>query len=46
MLAMAVPFYVLYETSIHLCTLFERRDRKKKAERIKDESPSAGETAG
>ena len=43
-LAMAIPFYVLYEASIHLGKLVQRRSRKSQAEVI-DSGPE-GEAAG
>jgi len=43
-LAMAVPFYVLYEASIHLGKLVQRRNRRPAVE-VVDEGPE-GEAAG
>jgi len=44
-LAMAVPFYVLYEASIHLGKLIQRRTEKRAAAAVVDDGPE-GEAAG
>ena len=46
MLAMVVPFILLYEISIHLSKIIVRRKRKKDAEDVVDSGPDVGEAAG
>lgn len=46
MLAMVIPFVLLYEASIHLSRLVQKRRHKQQDSEIVDEGPDVGETAG
>ena len=46
MLAMVLPFYVLYEISIQLSKLVQKRKSKKDAPEMVDDGPDVGEAAG
>jgi Sec-independent protein secretion pathway component TatC len=45
MLAMAIPFMLLYEFSVQASRVMQKRKRKKEEAEVLDEDADAGETA-